>query len=239
MIAAGGAIAIAVMFAIAFIQRGEDPAQQQPQPSAERDRVAASILFRVITAGGISADDALRTIRRDARIAARVTADIDVANWADAYARVASREQRAELLELAVQLIVTRNQPIPVHQYALLLDLSFGLGFQTDQLARLRELYGFDYIDHAKDARPRDADRGAGTLPLFVRGSRDSLELLRVLGIEGGASRQAIISAYRRLAAQHHPDKVFGQPETVQNAAAARFIEITQAYEALLSIYRE
>jgi len=45
--------------------------------------------------------------------------------------------------------------------------------------------------------------------------------------------------AYRRLAAQHHPDKVFGASAEVQTAAAARFIEITRAYETLLVIYDE
>lgn len=239
MIAAGGAIAIAVMFAIAFVEGGQDAAQQSTMPSTERERIAASILFRVMTAGGTSPDEALRAIRRRGGIAATVTPDVDIANWADAYARIATRDQRAELLELAVQLIATRDRPVPVHQYAALLDLSFGLGFQTDALAKLRELYGFDYVDHAKDARPREADRGPGSLPLFVRDSRDAVELLRVLGIEGMASRHAITAAYRRLAAQHHPDKVFGQPESVQSAAAARFIEITEAYEALLAIYRD
>jgi len=46
-----------------------------------------------------------------------------------------------------------------------------------------------------------------------------------------------VIAAYRKLAAQHHPDKVFGESADVQNAAAARFIEITRAYETLLTLY--
>ena len=35
---------------------------------------------------------------------------------------------------------------------------------------------------------------------MFVRGSSDAAALLRVLGLEHDANRQAIISAYRRLA---------------------------------------
>ncbi|HVR41115.1 MAG TPA: DnaJ domain-containing protein [Thermoanaerobaculia bacterium] len=240
MIAAGGAIAIAVTIAIAFVQR-ENGVHAEPvaMPATERDRIAASILFQLLRAGGTSGDEALRAIRRRAGIAASVTPDIDIANWAEAFARVASREQRENLLEFAVQLIATKDRPVPVHQYAALLDLNFGLGFQTDSLARLRELYRFDYIDHAKDARPRDAGRGAGSLPLFVRDTRSSAELLQILGIEGSPNRQAIVTAYRRLAAQHHPDRVFGQSDEVQAAAAARFIEITRAYEALLAMVRE
>jgi len=150
-----------------------------------------------------------------------------------------SAEQRAWLLETAVQLVAAPDRPVPLRQYAALLDLSFSLGFQTDALAKLREQYSFDYVDHAKDGRPRDADRGGGAMPLFVRGSTDAAALLRTLGLERDANRQAIISAYRRLAAQHHPDKVHGEPESVQSNAAARFIEITRAYEALMTIYRD
>src|SRR5207247_2576637 len=116
-------------------------------------------------------------------------------------------------------------------------DLSFGLGFQTDALAKLRQQYGFEYIDHAKDARPREADRAGGATPLFVRQPVDATELLRILGIDGPASRQTIIAAYRKLAALHHPDRVFAEGAEVQSAAAARFIEITRAYQALLALY--
>ena len=75
------------------------------------------------------------------------------------------------------------------------------------------------------------------TNPLYSRDDREPAELLRILGIAAPASRAIIIAAYRKLAAQHHPDKVFGEPADVQNAAAARFIEITRAYETLLTLY--
>jgi DnaJ-class molecular chaperone len=76
-------------------------------------------------------------------------------------------------------------------------------------------------------------------VPLFVRGSADAGALLLLLGLESTANRQAIISAYRRLAAQHHPDRVYGASPEVQSEAAARFIEVTRAYEALMAIYRD
>ena len=86
---------------------------------------------------------------------------------------------------------------------------------------------------------PRAADRGGGAVPLFVREEADTASLLRILGIDEAPSRQDIISAFRRLAAQHHTDRVFGQPAEVQSQAAARFIEITRAYETLMAIYRD
>ena len=233
-----GAIAAVVFLAgysIANAERGSEGASQ-----AGRDDVAASILFQVLVSGGMPADDASREVRRTARLVGRVTPAIDVASWAEVYARSATGEQRRDLLEMAVRLAAAPGRPIPLRQYTALLDLSFGLGFQTDALARLREHYGFEYIDHAKDARPRDADRAGGaTTTFFVREDTDVKECLRVLEIEGSPTRPKIISAYRRLVSQHHPDRFFGASESERERAAARFIEITRAYEKLIAIYRD
>jgi len=235
MFIAGGLIAMFVMLATALARRESERNAAAPQAIPERDRIAASILFQIVTLGGIARDVALREVRRGAGIAAPVTTGIDIANWGESYARISNQQQRAWLLEVAVQLIASRGVLVPLRQYVALLDLSFALGFQTDALAKLREQYGFDYVDHAKDGRPREADR-AGRVTFF---QRDERELLRVLEIEGEVTRQAIVSAYRRLVAQHHPDRFHAESEASQNDAAARFIEITRAYEALLAIYHE
>lgn len=240
MLVAGGALAGFVLTAYAIHQKeqgGDDRAQAMP--SMERDRIAASLLFHVVRAAGGSDDEALRVVRRGAGIAAPVTRGIDVTNWAESYARITTPQQRAGLLETAVQLVAAPGSPVPLRQYAALLDLSFGLGFQTDALARLRELYGFEYVDHAKDARPRSADRTGGSTPLFVREQRDPSALLAVLGLSKEAGRRDIIAAYRRLVAQHHPDRFHASSVEEQSGAAQRFIEITRAYEELLAIYRD
>ncbi len=237
MIVAGGAIAVLIMIGIAVAEHHAGPSA--PVTNApDRSRIAASILYHLLIAGGANVDDALRSLRGVGLISP-VTAGIDLASWSTRYAQLANQEQRAWLLETAVKLVAAPDHPVPLRQYAALLDISFSLGFQTDALAKLREQYRFDYVDHARDGRPREADRGGGAMPLFVRGSTDTTALLRVLGLEATANRQAIISAYRRLAAQHHPDKVYGASEDVQSDAAARFIEITRAYEALMAIYRD
>jgi len=237
MLAVGGTIALAIGVSVAAAQR-ESGAGDHPAAPPDRNHIAASLLFNLQLAGGTPSDQALRAIRRLGLIAP-VTSSIDVGNWAERFSQISSPEQRAWLLEAGVQLVADRTTPVPLRQYTSLLDLTFALGFQTDALAKLRKQYPFDYIDHAKDARPREADRAGGAMPLFVRETRDADELLRILGVEGTASRQAIVAAYRRLAAQHHPDRVFAEPPEVQSAAAARFIEITRAYEALLAIYRD
>jgi hypothetical protein len=237
MIAAGIATAIFVVMAVAISRGEKGPNANRGAPG--RDQIAASILHQLLVAGGASADEAMRRLRRDAGLAAPVTPSIDIVNWGESFARTAPEEQRLWLLETAVHLVSSARQLVPLRQYNSLLDLSFALGFQTDALARLRDKYPFDYVDHAKDARPRDADRAGGATPLFVREDVDAVELLRVLEIEGTASRQVIISAYRRLASLHHPDRHFERTGPEQEAAAARFMDITRAYETLMAIYRE
>jgi DnaJ-like protein len=233
MIAAGGAVAMFTLVAITLAKRTAEYEQRDDAGSA-RDRVAASILFHVLTAGDVTSADAMRTIRRTTGLAAPVTAAIDIATWAERYTQMTTPSLRAWLLESAVQVAIVDAKTIPLRQYAALLDLSFGLGFHTDALARLRERYHFDYIDAAKAGRPREADRSGGGAPLFVRERSDRTNLLRILRLEGEPSRQEIISAYRRIVAEVHPDRVHDSPAAVKDAAAARFIEITKAYEALI-----
>lgn len=60
------------------------------------------------------------------------------------------------------------------------------------------------------------------------RFSRD--DLYRVLGLSPGASAADVTRAYRRQARAWHPDARPGDP-----AAAARFREVTEAYEILTS----
>jgi hypothetical protein len=244
MIGAGIAVALFVLLAMTIARReNEHAAGTRPgRAPGDLERLATSILYQLLLLGGVASDAALREIRRRAGLLAPAMEGIDVANWGERFAQLAAPQQRQWLLETAVQCIAARTTPVPLRQYSALLDLSFALGFQTDALAKLREKYGFDYVDHAKASRPREADRAGGGAPLFVReGSRDRAELLGILGLDEaqGNSRQAIISAYRRLAAQYHPDKVYQHPTEVQAAAAARFIEITRAYETLLAIYPE
>lgn len=236
MIAGGIAAALFAMTASA-ISKAES--SRVDRDSVTRDELAASILFQILVHGGITTDEALRKLRRDAGLAARVTSSIDLTSWAQSFANNASAGERHQLLESAVQLAMSRNGPIPLRQYCSLLDLNFALGFQTDALARLHEQYGFEYVDHAKNARPQAADRGGGATPLFVRETVDERELLVVLGLSGTPTRHDIISAYRRLAAAHHPDKVADKSAAAQDAAALRFIELTRAYERLMAIHRD
>ena len=236
MIVVGGATAV---FALVAFALSRDQRNETARAAGGRDQIAASLLYQVLVSGAETQEDALRRIRREAGLAGIVTRGVDVASWAEAFARISTESQRSDLLETAVRMVASRGEPVSMRQYLALLDLSFGLGFQTNALARLRERYGFDYIDPAKSGRPREADRVGGATPLFIREQADPRESLRVLELDGTPTRQMIVSAYRRLVAQHHPDKVVDRSESAQQEAAARFIELTRAYEQLMAIYRE
>ena len=240
MLAVGIGLAASIIITFAATQReAEMSGRARTNTTPDRNHISASLLFNLLVAGGTPADEAMKEIRRGAGLAAPVTSAIDVVSWSERFARLATPEQRTWLLDTAVRLVANRTTPVPVRQYSALLDLSFGLGFQTDALAKLRDVYGFDYVDHAKRGRPGSADRAGVSTPLYSRDQGETSELLRILGVEGAASRGVIVAAYRKLAAQHHPDRVFGESADVQTAAAARFIEITRAYETLLVIYTE
>lgn len=55
----------------------------------------------------------------------------------------------------------------------------------------------------------------------------------QMLGVEKSASIDDIKKAYKRLAIEHHPDKVSYLGEEVQNAAKEKFQKINEAYEKI------
>ena len=55
----------------------------------------------------------------------------------------------------------------------------------------------------------------------------------RLLGLPRGAPMAEIKSAYRRMAAQYHPDKVAGLGPELRELAERRMKEINAAYEQL------
>lgn len=56
-----------------------------------------------------------------------------------------------------------------------------------------------------------------------------------VLGLAGGASDEEVKRAYKRLMAQHHPDKLVAQglPEEMMKAATEKTIEVKAAYDTV------
>lgn len=56
----------------------------------------------------------------------------------------------------------------------------------------------------------------------------------QILGVQRGASEQEIKAAYRRLAAQYHPDRVQHLGKEFQELAHKKFVAIQKAYDMLM-----
>ncbi|VBB44242.1 DnaJ domain protein [uncultured Desulfatiglans sp.] len=79
-------------------------------------------------------------------------------------------------------------------------------------------------------ARDSGSDRASETSRRQQEGAPSPYE---VLGVERNAGQDEIRSAYRRLAAQYHPDKLSHLGQEFQALAEKRFKEIQEAYETL------
>ncbi|NVM56590.1 MAG: J domain-containing protein [Desulfobacterales bacterium] len=55
-----------------------------------------------------------------------------------------------------------------------------------------------------------------------------------ILGVQRGASEEEIKAAYKRLAAQYHPDKVQHLGMEFQELAHKKFVTIQRAYDLLM-----
>lgn len=233
MVLAGAAVAFGLLIA-AVLRRGpsRDGRGQRSRPA--RETIEASILCEVLLCGGMNRREAGTFLDSELHVSAPVVDDIDLQNWAEEYGRRYGATAAQELLETAVRAAVMSSAVVSLPQYNALLDLCFRLGLQTDALARLRARYRFAYVDYARHGRPRSADR------IGRPSSRvDTNEMMRLLELEGMTTRHEVVSAYRRLAAQCHPDRFHGAAPDEQQAAAERFIRLTEAYETLLSICPE
>lgn len=56
----------------------------------------------------------------------------------------------------------------------------------------------------------------------------------KILGVEQGASKEDIRAAYKKLAAQYHPDKVQHLGKEFQEMAHKKFVAIQKAYDTLM-----
>lgn len=237
MILAGFAVAVAVITALAVAEKRTRSSAAALASAAGNDEIETSLLIGIGMLGGVEFDEALERARE--LLGARAVRpgvpgeSIDVGTWAGAFRKRSSQGDRERLLDAAVRMAVMSSSSLPLGQYAALMDLSFGLGFQTDALARLRARYRFEYVDHAKQGRPPEADRRGRRAPSGGRPvDRDAKA--RVLGLGARFSRRELTSAYRRLAAKEHPDRFHLSSGTEQERASRRFIELTEAYEQLL-----
>ncbi|HUO85213.1 MAG TPA: J domain-containing protein [Thermoanaerobaculia bacterium] len=235
MIVAGGGLAAVLIAIVGAIDQGGDRASRERLSAMEPREIAAALLVEIARRGGTPDLAARQMAERELGVPAQPGLDPDLHGLARRFAQRAGVEERRDLLETIVRCVVAMTPTIPLRQYDGLLEVSFALGFHSDALARLRARYRFAYVDHARHGRPRDAEGRAARPPLFERRPRAEAESRATLGLGGGAlSRASVLSAYRRLAARHHPDRFHDAAGEAQEEASRRFIRLTEAYEDLI-----
>src|SRR5271169_4581970 len=113
MIGAGIGVALVVAGAVAMARREAEHAAGSDRASGPRDleRLAFTILFQLLLFGGIPAEEALREVRKRAGLAGQIITGIDIGNWGRSFARITTPQQRAWLLDMAVQCVSARKTP--------------------------------------------------------------------------------------------------------------------------------
>ncbi len=109
--------------------------------------------------------------------------------------------QRLQLLNLLV-IIAQADGAVPSEEIAALNDCARGMGISEADMNSMLNLKG-DSLDDA----------------------------YKVLGVSPSASDDEVRRAYRRLALQHHPDRVATLGEDIRKAAEKKFQEINEAKE--------
>ncbi len=147
-----------------------------------------------------------------------------------------SRKNRMNILKILFLILGAIYLLVPSD---LLPDFLVGFGW-IDDIIVIGLLWWY-YRRFSQPQRPvNHSDRGRDSAGEEKHRKTDSArnnstDPYSVLGIAPGASPEEIKSAYRRLAAQYHPDKVQHLGKEIQALAEARFREIQQAYDALVS----
>ena len=83
----------------------------------------------------------------------------------------------------------------------------------------------------SEDAGPQNRRSSSGSAGGTSQGRTE--DPYQVLGLDRGAGQDEVRAAYRRLAAQYHPDKVAHLGEEFQRLAELKFKAIQAAYDQL------
>lgn len=115
---------------------------------------------------------------------------------------------------------------IPPQQKQILIQYLFGIA-QSDGNVSSAELNLIQRIAMLLGLRQFEFDQ------LKSMFWKDSADAYKVLGLNKSASDSEIKAAYRKLAREHHPDKVASMGDQYQKAAKEKFQKIQEAYEIL------
>lgn len=130
-----------------------------------------------------------------------------------------SLSERVQILHL-VCAIATADRVLTRSEMNLIREIAMYLRIPHRTLLIILGLFKFRNEAEERKSRPRIK------IPAY------SLETAyRILGIGESATVKEIKKAYRRLAVQHHPDKVIHMGPAFQKAAKEKFQKISDAYE--------
>lgn len=91
-----------------------------------------------------------------------------------------------------------------------------------------RTSFGFDHADAAPREEPPEEPAPEEPTPAI-----DTSDPYAVLEVDPAATWEDIVEAHRAQARRHHPDRLFGRPETEVAAAEVRIRDINAAYQEL------
>lgn len=115
---------------------------------------------------------------------------------------------------------------IPHQQKQILIQYLFGIA-QSDGNVSNSELNVIQRIAMLLGLRQFEFDQ------LKAMFWKDSSDAYKTLGIDKSATESEIKAAYRKLAREHHPDKVASMGEQYQTAAKEKFQKIQEAYDLI------
>jgi uncharacterized membrane protein YkvA (DUF1232 family) len=120
-----------------------------------------------------------------------------------------------------------------INPYDLVPDFAVGAGWIDDFAVLGLAFWWASRLKRVYQARSTRASssRQEQTTPPEENAETDPYQ---VLGVHPGASREEIKGAYKKLAAQYHPDKVQHLGKEFQELAHEKFVAIQKAYDTLM-----
>jgi hypothetical protein len=121
-----------------------------------------------------------------------------------------------------------------INPFDLVSDFAVGPGWVDDLVVFILAYWWASRLRKAHQARTAGASssrREQKTSPEHEDAETDPYQ---ILGVQPGASKEEIKGAYKKLAAQYHPDKVQHLGKEFQELAHKKFVAIQKAYDTLM-----
>ncbi len=121
-----------------------------------------------------------------------------------------------------------------ISPYDLLPDFIGGLGWLDDLALLVLVLWWVSRLRWSSQTEETSSSHGKDHQGASAPEDTPEEDPHTVLGVQPGASKEEIATAYRKLAAQYHPDKVQHLGKEFQELAHKKFVAIQKAYDALI-----